>query len=122
MRRVSLEEQADRILAAHDCKGMTRFYFEHKEIFWPSGPAKNGARGRCSSCRGPASGYGMLCRACLTGKPSEGAADMDYWLDAWLGQAPDFAPGLIDSIAQREYELGLPAACWPSSETVGGHQ
>lgn len=120
MLRGSLEDQADRILIANDCSGMTRRVdFKRKQTFWPSGPARSGARGRCINCRGPASGYGMRCRSCLAGIPSEGAVAMDYWMDVWEGQEPDFAPILIEYIAQREHELGLPAARWPTSESAG---
>jgi hypothetical protein len=103
---VSPEEQADRLLRTNGASDLAlmshRLPVRHP--FWPAAPPRNSmGRPRPKDPR------------------SVSLADLaDYWMYVWNGEEPDFAPGLINAIAQREHELGLPAARWPLNETVGG--
>lgn len=120
---LDLEIQADRILRRNGDSNLVRLRFSVGQVFEPfkrvklwgrlTGPVPLGCQ--CSRCHGPRRSHELQCRGCT--QPAR-LFPADYWLKLLGKQEPDFAPALLDQIAEREYELGVPAALWPAWETT----
>ena len=121
--RVDLAIQADSLLRASGGVNLVRLRYAAGEVFEPfkavklwrrlTGPVPKG--GRCSRCCGPRRSHELLCRACT--QPAR-LFPVDYWQKLWSRQEPDFAPELLDLIAEHERELGSPAAHRPPLEST----
>ena len=123
--RVDLAIQADSILRAHgDAK--LAYFWNFREVFEPfkamvfharrGGPVPQ--RSRCRRCKGR-SVHGAICRGCRMAEARQQFAAVEgYWQTLWSMQEPDFAPGLLDRIAERELEQGSLAARWPALEST----
>jgi hypothetical protein len=118
-----LEMQADSILRANGSSGLVCI-LSFGQVFEPfkrlklkgrlSGPVPPGAR--CGHCGGPRRVLEPICQGCVKAEVVEEFASVsDYWLKMRGGYEPDFAPELVESIEEREQQLGLPAARWSRS-------